>query len=204
MLLVVVLAVPSAAAPIIERVLAVVSGSIITLSDVHAAIRFGVVDVAGAADPVGAALDRLIERVLMLAEVERYAPPEPSADEIDARVRALRAPFPSDAELGRVLQIYGVTPERLRAFARDDLRLAAYLDQRFASAGRASDEDVLRFYRDHQEEFTRGGVLLPLAEVEGQIRRRLDATRRAQQIEEWTRGLRLRADVTVLYEPGLP
>lgn len=182
--------------------MAVVSGSIITLSDVNAAIGLGLVGIEGAADPIGAALDRLIERALMLVEVERYAPPEPTLAEIDNRVQALRERFPSEEAMARALAAYGVIPDRLRAIARDDLRLAAYLNQRFAPSIQATDEDVQRFYRDHQQEFTSGGIILPLAEAEPEVRRRLDATRRAQLIEEWTRGLRLRAEVTVLYLPG--
>ncbi len=81
----------AAAATVIDRILASVSGGIITLSDVNAAIELGVVNTSGAADPLQAALDQLIARSLMLAEVDRYAPPEPGAAEIDARVRTLRA-----------------------------------------------------------------------------------------------------------------
>ena len=65
-------------ADVIDRVLAVVGGQIITLSDVNAALRFGLVPADVSTDPVDAALQRLIDRRLMLAEVERYAPPEPS------------------------------------------------------------------------------------------------------------------------------
>ena len=186
------------AAPVIDRVLAVVSGSIITLSDVNAAVGLGLVDTAGAADPIASALEQLIERSLMLMEVERYGPPEPDAARVEARVQTLRARFAGDATFREALAAYGLSNERLRDIARDDLRLDAYLTQRFASITHAGDEEVQRYYREHQAEFTREGAPLPLSEVEGAIRRRLDAAEKAARIEEWARGLRLRADVLIL------
>jgi peptidyl-prolyl cis-trans isomerase C len=197
----VLLAAPASASPIIERLMAVVAGEILTLTDVNAAIGLGLVNTAGAADPMAAALDQLIDRALMLGEVDRFAPPDPAPAEIDARVRQLRARFPSEEAFERGLDAYGLTRERLRGIARDDLRLFAYLDQRFPSIP-AGEEDVGRYYREHAQEFTRDGALLPLAEVASDIRRRIEAERRVELLNEWTRGLRLRAEVSVLYFPG--
>ena len=64
----------------IDRVLAIVAGQLITLSDVTAARELGLDGAASqtrAADPVRAVLNTLIDRELVLAEVERYAPSEP-------------------------------------------------------------------------------------------------------------------------------
>jgi hypothetical protein len=176
----------------------VVSGSIITLSDADAAIALGMVNTAGAVDPVRSALDQLIERSLMLAEVERYGPPEPPAADVDARVRVLRARAGSEADLQRTLAAVGFTEERLRQIARDDLRLQDYLNQRFAAPLPASDEEVLQYYREHQDEFVRDGVRQPLTAVEGEVRSRLDNARRATLVQEWLRQLRLRADVLIV------
>src|SRR5687768_17366957 len=80
---------PPARAEIIDRVLAVVDGQIVTLSDARAALRFGLVPADVSADPIGAAMQRLIDRRLTLAEVERYAPPEPPQAAVDAGVLAI-------------------------------------------------------------------------------------------------------------------
>lgn len=187
------------AAPVIDRVLAVVSGSIITLADVNGAIALGLVNTAGAVDPVRAALDQLIERSLMLAEVDRYAPPEPAAADVDARVRALRARVSgTEEQTQRTLAAVGLDDNRVRSIARNDLRLQDYLNQRFAATAPASDEDVLKYYREHQPEFVRDGVQQPLSAVESEVRTRLDNARRAELVEEWLRQLRLRADVLIV------
>jgi hypothetical protein len=190
--------------PIIERVLASVSGTLLTLGDAHAAIAMGLVDPRRGDDPIAAALDQLIDRTLMLAEVERYAPPEPEPAALEARVKELEGRLSSAQPLERALETYGLNPQALRTIARDDLRLDAYIDQRFAPSIAATDEEVMLYYRDHQSEFSSGGIVLPLAEVEPEVRRRLDAERRVKLIEEWTLGLRLRADVWVAYLGGMP
>ncbi len=188
----------TAAAAVIDRILASVSGGIITLSDVNAAIELGVVNTSGASDPLQAALDQLIARSLMLAEVDRYAPPEPGAAEIDARIGTLRARAGTEERLKQAMTAGGLSEASLRGIARDDLRLEAYLSQRFATLTPAADEEVLRYYREHQNVFVRDGVQQPLAEVEAEVRRRIDASRRAALIDEWSRQLRQRADVLIL------
>src|SRR5882672_5342805 len=70
----------SAVAETIDRVLAVAAGQLIMLSDVTAARDLGLVTLNKAVDPgqsIGAILSTLIDRELVLAEVDRYAPPEP-------------------------------------------------------------------------------------------------------------------------------
>jgi len=122
-------------AEIIDRVLAVVAGQIITLSDVTAARELGLQSAAGAADPVRAVLTSLIDRELELAEVERYAPPEPSAEQVDRAVDVIRARFPSAQAFEDALKRSGLDDRHLRETLRQDLRIRAYEDQRFAAAG---------------------------------------------------------------------
>ncbi|HEV3139005.1 MAG TPA: hypothetical protein VGY57_00745 [Vicinamibacterales bacterium] len=119
----------------IDRVLAVVAGQVITLSDVTAARDLGLQSAAGAADPVRAILTKLIDRELELAEVERYAPPEPSADAVDRELAAIRARFASAKPFEDALARAGLDDRHLRETLRQDLRIRAYEDQRFAAAG---------------------------------------------------------------------
>jgi hypothetical protein len=196
----VVLSAASFAAPIIDRVMAVVSGSIITLSDIEASTAVGIITPPKGPDPIGGALNELIDRTLMLIEVDRYAPPEPRPELLEARVRELRAHLgTTDPE--RQLSKYGLSEEALRGLARDDLRLQAYLNQRFASVDPVTDEEVERYYREHQWEFSRDGAVQPLADVRQEVIGRVMATRRTQMIGDWLKGLRSRADVTILYLP---
>src|SRR5262249_40612161 len=80
---------------IIERVLAGAGGDMIMMSDVRAARELGLIDPGPASDPDREVLTRLIDRALVLAEVDRYQPPEPAADAVDAQLAAIQARFAS-------------------------------------------------------------------------------------------------------------
>ncbi len=141
-------------AEVIDRVLAVVGGTPITLSDVIAAAELGLVTPPEGGDHVRGVLAKLIDRELQLAEVDRYAPPEPSAAEIDQELQSVRSRFGSPEAFEAALARSGMDLPLLRQRLREDLSIRAYLDQRLAAR-----------------------------------------EKREQVIEEWTAGLRRRADI---------
>lgn len=124
---------PLHADEIIERVMAVVSGDLIMMSDVRAARELRLVDAANAPDPDREVLTRLIDRALVLAEADRYQPPEPTAAAVDAELAMVRGRFPSLDVWNATLARLGLDENHLRRQLREDLRVRAYLDQRFAA-----------------------------------------------------------------------
>jgi hypothetical protein len=182
---------------IIDRVLAVVAGQPITLSDVRAAMALGLVSAAPAGEkPERAALNSLIDRQLQLIEVNRYLPPEPAPAEVDAKVSEIRARFNDAASFQAALTENGFTPEQLRARVRDNLRIESYVLQRFGVGPEPSEEELQRFYRSN--DFKRNGTERPYAEVREEVKLRLVEARKAALIRDWLAGLRRRVDVAVL------
>jgi hypothetical protein len=118
---------------VIDRVLAVAGGEVITLSDVRAARELGRVDPPAGADPIGAVLAELVDRALVLSEVDRFSPPEPSALAIDSALDSVAARFPSGAAFDEALARLGIDRAYVRELLREDLRIRAYLDQRFTA-----------------------------------------------------------------------
>ena len=163
----------SRAGETIDRVLALVAGQLITLTDVTAARDLGLVSVDAAADPVRAVLSKLIDRELILAEADRYAPPEPDAEAVDREMERVRARFESPQAFDLALARSGIDQKHLRETLRENLRITAYLDQRFTvpggpgSPGSSGSDD-----------------------------------RRQALIGEWLAGLRRRADIIDFYLPG--
>jgi hypothetical protein len=165
-------------AEIIDKVLAILPGQIITLSDLEAALDLGLVEPAPGSDRISGGLTALVDRLLMLNEVRRVVPPEPDAAAIDARMAAIARRFASPAEMSRVLATRGVDESVVRIYAADDLRLASYLDERFSAASQPTDEEIRQA-------------------GEG-ARAKLVAERRQALVSAWIADLRRRADVTVL------
>lgn len=183
-------------ADVIDRILAIVGPQLVTLSDVHAALALKLVEPTATADRIGDALSFLIDRRLVMAEVDRYVPPEPDETAVAQRAAELRR-----SAAGEVLAALGLDAARVSALARDDLRIQAYLNQRFGVV-QPTDDDVAGYYRDHPGDFTRGGELLPLGDVLAQARQKLASERRARLVASWIADLRRRADINVLYLPG--
>jgi hypothetical protein len=182
---------------VIDRVLAIAAGNVITLSDVNAARAFRLVPMDGGGDGVREILSRLIERSLILTEVERYAPPEPDERAVELELQAIRARFPTRAAFETALAHVGFDESHLGDCVREDMRIRAYLDQRFTVAPLSEDE-IERFHREHPEMWTRDGRLLPLADVRDDVAAAATATRRQRSIDQWVSGLRRRAEVVDL------
>lgn len=187
-------------AEVIERVLAVVNGRPVMLSEVRGFVELGLIEAAGP-EPWADALTRIIDRRLVLGEVERYplAPPPPSA--VESEMAAIAARFPTSEAFRGALERAGFTEARLREIVQDNLRIARYLAERFGSVEPPTDEEVRRYYGDHQAAFTVDGRLRPFDEVRDLARQRLMAERQRSLIEAWVADLRRRADIVRLDRP---
>jgi hypothetical protein len=189
-------------AEVIDRILATVGGGLVLQSDAVAVVRLGFVQVPQGRDPLQWTLDRLIERRLMLTEVDRFGPPEPPRVEIDRRMQQLDERIGSGEKLDAILRETGLSVELLRLYVRDDLRIAAYIQQRFGSTFQPTEEGIVSYYRAHPQEFTRDGRLLSFAEARDAARRAVVDELRAAAVRDWVAGLRRRTEVNILYLPG--
>jgi hypothetical protein len=190
---------PSARAEIIDRMLAVVGGEIILLSDAHAAVKFGLIDVRSIDDENGlrAALNALVDRQLQLFEVNRYLPPEPPASAVNARLEGTRALLGDDGFRAALAET-GMTETQVRSRIRDNLRIESYRAQRFGAALQPSEEDLVRYYRANEAMFTKNGVLQPFEDVRGVAREQLVRARSGALIAEWLDTLRRRTETQIL------
>ena len=185
---------PLGAQQLLDRVVARVDNYAITLTDVRAAVALGIVEVRPG-EGEQAAAERLVDRQLVLAEVARFAPPEPSPAALAREVAAITAR--AGGRLAAIMEATGLDEGRIRDLARDNLRITAYLAQRFGPSDQLTEEDVLQYYRMHPDEFTREGRLMPFAEADLLARERAVAERRASTLAQWMRDLRGRAEIAI-------
>jgi len=175
----------------LDRVLARIGTTSVTLTDVQAAVGLGLVEAKSTDDP--GALSQVIDRQLMLAEVTRFPPTEPAAAAIDQQVGAMR--MRAGPGLGALMRSTGLDDARLRDLARDTLRIQAYVTQRFGTSTQVSDDDVRHFYDEHPAQFMRNGQLIPFEDAEASARQLASAARLRDSIAQWVRDLRMRAEV---------
>ena len=179
---------------LIDRVLAVVEGQVIMLSDVRAFLDLRLIAPPDATDhaPV---LTALIERQLILDEAARYLVEAPPSDEVDARLADVVGRVGGAKVFGERLLGVGFTVDDLRQVLRDDLRIERYLARRFVSARQPTEDEVAVYFRDHADEFLADGVLPSFDAARGEARRRLSEGLRQERIDDWVALLAARADV---------
>jgi parvulin-like peptidyl-prolyl isomerase len=155
-------------AEVIDRIVAVVGGQIITKSDVDSAAVFG----------LAPNLQALIDRTLMLSELRRVSPPDPAPAAVDGQVAQIRAKFPAAADFARALESGGLDEAAVRSFAADEVRLSAYLNERFSAAAQPSEDEVRQAGESSRE--------------------KLFAERRQTLVNAWIAELRRRTEISVL------
>lgn len=180
-----------AGAQVVDRVLAVVDGRLVTLSDVRASTMLGLTP-GGDGPEGGQAAERWIERILILAEVDRFAPPEPDQAQVDRRVAELLARLGRAGGAAAELAALGVDVSWVRLWVRDDLRIQSYVEQRFAGAVEPTADEISRYLRDNAGDFAGQGT--PGAdEARALARARMIDARRRALVADWIDGLRKRA-----------
>lgn len=201
--LAVIMLMPTAAAQerprgeLLDRTLAVVGGAVVMQSDAQFAASLGLLD-GGVGPAAPDVATKLVDRWLMLHEVARFSPAEPATAAVTARLDLVRLRMGSVAALDAALARSGRGADDLDGWIRDDLRIAAYLDQRFASAGAPADADVTAWITSHADELARTGATG--ADAARVARERLVLARRTDLIADWLADLRRRIEVVMF--PG--
>ena len=135
----------------------------------------------------------MIDRQLELTEVQRFPPPEPPSDAVAREAERLK--MNAGPRLPTLMQSTGLTEQRITDMARDNLRIAGYLDQRFGTSVQVSDEEVAEYCRAHEAEFT---SVVWRCRTRTPCRSRgsaSPASAAARIVDQWIRDLRSRADV---------
>ena len=189
------------ASEVLDRVIAVVSGTIITLSDARAAIAFGLVDVAGQRDPVATAMEWLVDRQLVLDEVSRYESADLDSVQVDAVFAEVRRKLETGRTFDAALAQFGLDQDGARRFVRDTVRVQQYLKRRFESILPGTDDELRERYAARKSQFVRDGRLLSFEEARDLVQADLQDERRVLAVDAWLARLRRRTDVNELYLP---
>jgi len=116
----------------IDGVLLRIGSDVITASDVRQTRLLKLVEAPGGSDQ--AYVDAIANRRLVLEELKRNPPIEPSPAALDARQQQWVATLGPGVDLDALLSRAGMTAASARGWWRDELRINAYLDQRFPAS----------------------------------------------------------------------
>ena len=186
---------------LIDRVLARVGPTAVTMTDVRIALELGLAQASGD-DRQAVALERTIDRQLQLNEVARFSPPEPPAPAVAEEVASMK--MRAGPGLNALMTSTGLDEARLQQFARETLRTRAYIAQRFGTTVQVNEDEARKYYEEHPAEFTRDGVRMPFEEAESSARQRASTERLRVTLDKWDRDLRMRAEVVIVGSANQP
>ncbi len=183
-----------AEAQVLDRILAVVAGHVITASDIEAFLGLGLTGVApGAADAEERVLEHLIDRRLVLDEADRLLTADPPPARIETALEEVAARFSGPDAFASFLARTGLSPDDLRQILRDEARRESYLRARFGPPEPA-DDDLRTYYEQRSGEFAEDGRPNGFEAAREAVRQRLLAIREAE-IEDWIADLARRAPI---------
>ncbi len=146
------------------------------------------------------ALQRLIDRQLLQAQMGGETFLQPSQGDIDKDVAKLRAQVPNGADdrsWQKVLANYGLTPDTLKAHLRTEVRVMNFVEVRLRPNVHVQPEEVEAYYKSQllPNMQKNGGKIVPLDEVGSRIRELLVQQRMDEMLDVWLHNLRQQAEI---------
>jgi hypothetical protein len=176
---------PRSQAEIVDRIVAVVNGRIITLSDIRKEHQIQLV-LGVPADTEEVILKSLIDRYLLEEEMYQYPGLNASDDEVD-----------EDMKL--VTVTHGIPPAEIRAAIVRRIQWRKYLYLRFGQFIVVTNEEIEAFYNNEfvPEAKRRGVAPQALSQVTMEIHQHIYEIKLSQELENSLKELRTRSTTTI-------
>jgi hypothetical protein len=194
----------------IDRIIATVNRTPVLLSEWEDGLRFEAFSRGRPPQSFNdeerlAALNRLIDRVLLLQQMQ--ANYSPTVEEVNTRVQEIRKQLGverSDQEWTRMLGQYALTTNELTAAVENQMKIMRFVDLRLRSTIRVTREEIDEYYRDTLvPELKKAGVEpQPLEQAVPRIRELLVQQRMDSVLEDWLVNLRSQSEIHFTTENG--
>ena len=199
---------------VLDRVVAVVNGDVILESDVDEERRFEQIQPyrrIAAEFSREQAIERLIDRTLILQQAQLEPEDAISDEALDAQLATLRKDIPeckqyhceTDAGWQKFLADHGFTVEEFRERWRQRMELLRFIEVRFRNGIRISDDEIKAYYEKTMlPEYAKQHVTPPKLET---ISKRIEEVLLQQQVsnllQDWLKSLRAQGSVRMM-NPG--
>lgn len=196
---------PAFAGEVLDGVVASVNHHPILLSEWDEAVRFEAFMERRPVNRITAAertlaLQHLIDRQLLAAQMADVAYMQPTEDELQGDIAKLRAQVPDgkdDAAWQRLLASYGLTEEILKQHLRNEVQVMNFVEVRLRPDVHINEDEVEGYYKDQliPDLQKSGGKIIPLDEVKSRIHELLTQQRMDELLDVWLHNLRQQAEI---------
>jgi parvulin-like peptidyl-prolyl isomerase len=200
-----VLASSAFAGEVIDGIVATVNRQPVFLSDWQEAIAFeALMQQKSVAQMTQAdrakALQRLIDRQLLGAQMGDETFLQPSDDDLDKDIAKLRAQLPEGADdqnWQKFLAGYGLTQDSVKAHLRAEVRVMNFVEVRLRPNVHIQPEEIEGYYQNQllPDLQAAGSTAVTLNEVEPRIRELLVQRHMDELLDQWLHNLRQQAEI---------
>jgi hypothetical protein len=147
------------------------------------------------------ALQRLIDRQLLKAQMGDVHAMQPSDDDLQNDIAKLRAQLPEgkdDQSWRNLLASYGLSEELLKAHLRTEVQVMNFVEVRLRPNVHVQPEEVEAYYRNQllpDLEKAGGGKIVSFQDVEPRIRELLTQQHMDELLDAWLHNLRQQAEI---------
>ncbi len=150
-----------------------------------------------------AALQRLIDRHLLNAQMNNEKALRPSDKDLVADIAKLREKFgvsDDDAKWQTLLRSYNLTEAILAQHLREEVRVMNFIDVQLRPNVRVQDSEVAAYYRSQvvPDLKENGAPEVPLGDVEAQIHELLVQKHMDEMLDAWLHNLRQQSQIQML------
>ena len=173
---------------VIDRIVAIVNGEIITLSDIRTEKTMREILGEPAPNDDSEVLEELIDQRLIHSQLEQHPGAEPAVAELDE-------------ELSQIKDRKGLPPETLRQAIREHLRVQRFFTERFRQSVYASDEEIRKYYDEVFVPAARARGLTPippLSSITENIRRNVVDEKVVAEVKAWLQHARRTANIQII------
>ena len=205
---------PSRAGDVIDRIVALVNGQPVLLSDWQDRVRYEAMLEQRPLEEVTPqqeqdALQQVIDQKLVEEQIRGRNLPPPGKDEIEKRLAELRKQIPaasSDDGWHAVLDRYGLNENQVLAVVDAQILMVHFVSAEILPGVRVENRSVLAYYRDKLiPSLRQSGQPVPAVdEVAGDIRQILLQQRAGELLQEWLQSLRSQSDIRMLVGQAAP
>jgi len=190
---------------VLDRILAVVNGEVISLSDVESDLFFfSKVEPPPQRDlgrtlsdsAIRTGIRELINQKLLLAEAKRFDVEDPTERQIAEELEIIQNRFPSPAAYEMARRRNAMTLEDLRQRVKEHLRVNRFIDQRIRFFVIVLPEEISQYYSENQEKFQHKTY----EEAEKEIEMFLTEAKAKEKLEAYLSNLKTKASIQINFE----
>ena len=141
------------------------------------------------------ALDRLIDRTLMLKDAQLLSIIHPGQEQVKNMVAEFRAKFKSESDFNDYLKRYALSPDYLNKYMADELIVRQYLNDEIKMLVKVSNHDIDQYYNNNKAAY-KG---MSKKDAEKDIKAVLLQKEYSKQLKSWIKTLTLNREIMIMY-----